>query len=271
MRLKEMRKNYLFWMSVFILGFFVLTSVFAPYICRYSPSQQSLSEKLLPPSEKHIFGTDEFGRDVFTRLLYAGRVSLSVALVAVIISTFLGTLIGITAGFFKGVVDAVIVKIIDVFLSIPTFFLILMVVSLWSPSLLNIMIVIGLTSWPSLARLVRAETLSVSERDFIKAVESLGLSKWRIMFVHILPNVLAPVVVAAVLGFGSAILVESGISFLGLGIQPPQASWGNMLASGKTYLGVAWWLSFFPGLAIFLVVLCFNLIGETLKQKWGGS
>jgi len=158
---------------------------------------------------------------------------------------------------------------IDIFLCMPTFFLILMVVAFWGPSVRNIMIVIGVTSWPGLARLVRAQVLSVSKRDYISAARSLGYGRMRIIFVHILPNVLAPIFVAAVLGIGGAILVESGISFLGLGVQPPFASWGNMLSSGRTYMGTAWWLSFWPGMAIFINVLSFNLVGEHLKDRFG--
>lgn len=262
-----MKKNYLGWTGAVILFIFIFAAVFAPHVSRFSPYEQNLSEKLLPPSSGHLFGTDEYGRDIFTRIVYASRVSLLVAVVAIVISTVIGTVMGLAAGFFRGFVDSVIVKVIDVFLCIPTFFLILMVVAFWSPSIVNIMIVIGITSWPGLARLVRAEVMSVSERDYISAVRVLGFSKTRIMFVHILPNVLAPVFVAAILGLGSAILIESGISFLGLGVQPPFASWGNMLASGKTYLGIAWWVSLWPGLAIFLTVLSFNLVGEMLKEE----
>ncbi|PIU18791.1 MAG: peptide ABC transporter permease [Elusimicrobia bacterium CG08_land_8_20_14_0_20_44_26] len=260
-------KNYLGLASAVLLLFFAASAIFAPRLARYSPYKQNLNEKLLPPSPAHLLGTDEYGRDVCSRLIYAGRISLSVAAVAVGISTVIGTVLGLAAGFFRGWVDSFIVKVIDIFLCIPTFFLILMVVAFWSPSVKNIMIVIGATGWPSLARLVRAEVMSVSARNYIQAVKVLGFSKLRIMFVHILPNVLAPIFVASVLGLGGAILVESGLSFLGLGVQPPLASWGNMLSSGRTYLGIAWWLSFWPGLAIFLTVLSFNLAGETLKER----
>ena len=263
--------NYIGLAGVVFLALLVFAAVFAPRICRFSPYEQNLSEKLLPPTVAHLFGTDEYGRDIFTRSVYAARVSLSVAAVAIVISTVIGTVLGLAAGFFKGFVDSLIVKITDIFLCIPTFFLILMVVAFWSPSITNIMIVIGITSWPGLARLVRAEALSVSERDYISAIKVLGFSKIRIMFIHILPNVLAPVFVAVILGLGSAILVESGISFLGLGVQPPFASWGNMLASGKTYMGIAWWVSLWPGLAIFLTVLSFNLVGEMLKESLAGQ
>ncbi|MBU4134719.1 ABC transporter permease [bacterium] len=261
------KEKLLLYLAVIMLAFFIAAAAFAPRLSGYSPYNQNLQERFSQPSRIHILGTDEFGRDVFSRIIYAGRVSLSVAAVAVVISVVIGTVLGLFAGYFGGWTDSLIVKLIDIFLCMPTFFLILMVVAFWGPSIRNIMIVIGVTSWPGLARLVRAEVLSVSKRDYILAVRALGYGKLRIIFVHILPNVLAPVFVAAVLGLGGAILVESGISFLGLGVQPPFASWGNMLSSGRTYMGTAWWLSFWPGFAIFLNVLSFNLVGEHLKEN----
>jgi len=254
--------------AVATLALFMAAAAAAPRLSGYSPYDQNLKERFSSPSRNHIMGTDEFGRDVFSRLIFAGRVSLSVAAVAVVISVLI-VVLGLFAGYFGGWADSVIVKLIDIFLCMPTFFLILMVVAFWGPSVRNIMIVIGVTSWPGLARLVRAEVLSVSKRDYISAVRALGYGRLRIIFIHILPNVLAPVFVAAVLGLGGAILVESGISFLGLGVQPPFASWGNMLSSGRTYMGTAWWLSFWPGAAIFINVLSFNLVGEHLKEKFG--
>jgi len=269
MRNKSESSLVFLYSAVAVLALFMAAAAAAPRLSGYSPYEQNLKERFSPPSRDHILGTDEFGRDVFSRLIHAGRVSLSVAGVAVVISVVIGAVLGLFAGYFGGWTDSVIVKLIDIFLCMPTFFLILMVVAFWGPSVRNIMIVIGVTSWPGLARLVRAEVLSVSKRDYISAARALGYGRLRIIFVHILPNVLAPVFVAAVLGLGGAILVESGISFLGLGVQPPFASWGNMLSSGRTYMGTAWWLSFWPGMAIFINVLSFNLIGEHLKEKFG--
>lgn len=238
----------------------------APLLSRNSPNEQHLTERLQRPSARHWFGTDDLGRDVFSRMLYGGRVSLRVGLLAVSISVIVGTLIGLTAGYFGGVVDAVLMRLVDIVLCFPTIFLILMVIAFLEPSLWNVMAVIGFTSWPGLARLVRGETLSLRERDFILAARGLGLSAPRILFVHLLPNLAAPILVSATLGVGGAILTESALSFLGLGVQPPIASWGNILTSGKDYLHVAWWLSVFPGLSILTTVLALNLFGEGLRD-----
>ena len=236
------------------------------YLAPSDPNLQNLPERLSAPSFKFWMGTDDLGRDIFSRMLYGARVSLSVGFIAVTLSTILGTLIGLLSGYCGGKVDAVIMRFVDVLLCFPTFFLILMVIAFLEPSILNVMAIIGLTSWTSLARLVRAETLSIREREYILAAKSMGLSHARIVFVHILPNVMAPILVSATLGVGSAILVESSLSFLGLGVQPPMSSWGGMLTTGKDYIHFAWWLSLFPGLAILLTTLAFNLLGEGLQS-----
>ena len=212
-------------------------------------------------------GTDDLGRDVFSRILYGARISLSVGCIAIFISVVLGSMIGLIAGYFGGWVDSVLMRCVDILLCFPTFFLILMVIAFLEPNLVNVMVVIGLTSWTALARLVRAECLSLRQRDFILAARALGLSHSRIVCVHLLPNVAPSILVNAILGIGSAILMESSLSFLGLGVQPPAASWGNMLTLGKDYIYFAWWLSVFPGLAILLTVLAFNFFGEGLREK----
>jgi len=251
-----------------IVGFLIIVSVFAPYLTPYQPYEQNLKERLKPPSKKHLLGTDELGRDLFSRMIYATRISLTVGFVAVGISTVIGTSLGLISGFSGGIVDLIVMRLVDVMLSIPVFFLLLMVIAYIGPSIYNVMIVIGITSWPALTRLVRAETLSVVKRPYIISVKSFGLSKIRILFVHVLPNVIVPVIVSATLGVGGAILAESSLSFLGLGVQPPTPSWGNILTSGKDYLGIAWWLSVFPGLAILITVLAWNLLGEGLREKF---
>jgi peptide/nickel transport system permease protein len=238
----------------------------APFLSRTPPNEQRLTERLQSPSAKHLLGTDDLGRDVFSRMLFGGRVSLRVGLWAMAISVTLGTLVGLTAGYFGGPVDVFLMRLVDIVLCFPTIFLILMVIAFLEPSLWNVMAVIGFTSWPGLARLVRGETLSLRERDFILAARGLGLSAPRILLVHLLPNLVAPILVSATLGVGGAILTESALSFLGLGVQPPFASWGNILTSGKDYLHVAWWLSVFPGLAILVSVLALNLLGEGLRD-----
>ncbi len=246
--------------------FLVLLSLGAPVITSYQPYAQNLETRLTPPNPQHWFGTDEFGRDVFARMLYGGRVSLSVGLVAVAISLAIGLFLGALAGYFGGWVDQVIMRTVDIVLCIPTLFLILMLITFIGPNLLNIMIVIGLTSWTELSRLVRAEFLTLRRRDYVSAAVALGVPDLRIIFRHILPNALAPVFISATFGVAGAILLESGLSFLGLGVQPPVPSWGNILTAGKDYITQAWWLTLFPGLAIFLTVLGYNLLGDGLRD-----
>jgi peptide/nickel transport system permease protein len=249
-----------------VVGVLVLTALLAPWVSPYHPSAQVLADRLLPPSAAHWLGTDSYGRDVLTRMLYGARVSLAVGLVAVTIYIVIGMAVGATAAYYGGWVDAVLMRLVDVLLCIPTFFLILMVVAFVGPSILNIMVIIGLTSWTDVARLVRGEVLSLKNREFIQAVRVIGASDGRIILLHLIPNALGPVLVVATLGVGGAILVESSLSFLGLGVQPPDPSWGNMLLEGKDHLTDAWWLVTFPGLAIFFTVLGYNLLGEGLRD-----
>ncbi len=244
----------------------VLVALLAPLISPYDPFAIDVEHVLEPPSLAHPCGTDLLGRDVLSRLIYGARISLEVGILAVGISLAIGVVLGAVAGYYGGWVDTVISRAIDIMLCFPTIFLILAVIAYLEPSIVNIMIVIGLTSWMGVARLVRAEFLSLKERDFVLAERALGASPWRIIFVHILPNALPPILVSATLGVGSAILVESALSFLGLGVQPPIPSWGNMLTEGKETLEVAWWLSVFPGLAILITVLAFNLLGEAIQE-----
>lgn len=248
---------------IFTLG---MLAVLAPFISPHDPVQQNLPSRLMPPSSEFVLGTDDLGRDVFSRMIFGIRISLTVGLVAVFISVLIGTILGLTSGYFGGWTDTIIMRIVDIMLCFPTFFLILLVIAFLEPSIYNVMIVIGLTSWPGLTRLVRAEVLSIREREFIQAAKLLGLSHFRIFSVHILPNVFSPIIVSATLRVGLAILTESGLSFLGLGVQPPTPSWGQMLTTGKDYIHLAWWLSLFPGIAILITVLAFNLLGEGLRD-----
>jgi peptide/nickel transport system permease protein len=211
-------------------------------------------------------GTDALGRDVMARLLHGGRVSLWVGFVAVGLSVAIGLVLGLVSGYFGGLVDEAVMRGVDVMLCFPSFFLILAVIAFLEPSLVNIMVVIGLTSWMGVARLVRAETLTLRRREFVLAARLAGSGTTHILFPHILPNAVAPVLVSATLGVAGAILVESSLSFLGLGVQPPTPSWGNMLMEGKDVLEIAPWLSIFPGLAILLTVLGYNLLGESLRD-----
>lgn len=253
-------------LGILIVGVMSLGAVFAPLIAPYDPNFINVDALLLPPSADHFMGTDALGRDVFSRILYGGRVSLWVGFVAVGIATAIGLALGLIAGYFGRVVDEIIMRGVDVMLCFPSFFLILAVIAFLEPSLTNIMIVIGLTGWMGVARLVRAETLSIRERDYVLAARSAGAGPVRIITRHIMPNAIAPVLVSATLGVAGAILTESSLSFLGLGVQPPDASWGNILMEGKEVLGIAWWLSVFPGVAILLTVLGYNLLGESLRD-----
>ena len=262
----SLKRHGMFLTGLTIVLIMSILALLAPWIAPYDPASLNLDQILMPPSPDHLLGTDELGRDVFSRLLYGARVSLWVGFVAVGISTAIGIVLGLASGYFGGWTDELIMRGVDVMLCFPSFFLILAVIAFLEPSLTNIMMVIGLTSWMGVARLVRAETLSLRERDYIAASRLAGASTSRLLFVHILPNALAPVLVSATLGVAGAILVESSLSFLGLGVQPPDASWGNMLMDGKNTLEIAPWLSLYPGLAILITVLGYNLLGESLRD-----
>jgi len=232
----------------------------------FDPGAISIAERLQAPSLGHLLGTDDLGRDVLTRILYGARISLLVGFVAVGIATAIGIVLGALSGFYRGWIDILVMRFVDIMLCFPTFFLILAVIAFLEPSIWNIMVIIGLTGWMGVARLVRAEFLSLRERDFVQAARALGASDRRLIFRHILPNALSPVLVSATLGVAGAILTESALSFLGIGVQPPTPSWGNMLIAGKQTLGTAWWLSVFPGLAILVTVLGYNLLGEGIRD-----
>ncbi|PKO54520.1 MAG: peptide ABC transporter permease [Betaproteobacteria bacterium HGW-Betaproteobacteria-2] len=249
-----------------IIAVIMMLALAAPLIAPFDPEAIDVKSILLPPSSTHWMGTDGLGRDVFSRMLFGARVSLMVGIVAVGIATLIGIVLGSISGYYRGWVDVFIMRLVDVMLSIPTFFLILAVIAFLTPSIWNIMIVIGLTSWMGVTRLVRAEFLSLRNREFVMASETLGARDGRLIFRHLLPNSLTPIIVSSVLGVASAVLVESGLSFLGLGVQAPQSSWGNILTDGKEYIEFAWWLSLFPGLAILITVLGYNLLGEGLRD-----
>ncbi len=266
--LSLLRRRPLLALGALMVGVLALSALLASVLAPYDPVAQSLGDRLLPPSAAHWMGTDAFGRDILSRLLYGSRISLAVGFVAVSIYILIGVLVGSLAAYYGGWVDALLMRLVDVLLCVPTFFLILMVVAFVGPSILNIMVIIGLTSWTDVARLARGEVLSLKSREYIQAARGLGYSDARIILKHLLPNALGPVLVVATLGVGGAILTESSLSFLGLGVQPPTASWGNMLMEGKDHLMDAWWLVLFPGLAIFLTVLGYNFLGEGLRDQW---
>ena len=253
--------------GIFIVGFFIIIAIFAPMIAPYNPGQMDIENILTAPSGSHIFGTDSLGRDLFSRMVYGARISLMVGFIAVGIAALIGIALGAIAGYYGKWVDAIIMRFIDMMLCFPTFFLILAVIALLEPSIINIMVIIGATSWMGIARLMRAEILSLKERDFIYAERAIGASDLRIITRHLIPNAMAPVLVSITLGIAGAILVESSLSFLGIGVQPPTPSWGNILSEGKAVMGAGWWMMLFPGLAIFITVLGYNLLGEGIREK----
>lgn len=259
-------KNPLFLSGFLIVATIALLAIFAPMIVPYAPDAVDVTRAYLEPSTQHLMGTDQLGRDVFSRMVYGARISLLVGIVAVSISTFVGILFGALAGYYGGKVDTLVMRFVDIMLCFPSFFLILAVIAFLDPSIFNIMAVIGLTSWMGIARLVRAEFLSIKQQEYLLAAQLQGLQDRILIMKHILPNALAPVFVSATLGVAGAILVESGLSFLGIGVQPPTPSWGNILTDGKAAIDFAWWLSVFPGLAILITVLGYNLLGEALRD-----
>jgi len=245
-----------------------LLALLTPLLAPYDPAAQGnlVTERFVGMSSAHPLGTDQFARDVLSRLLYGARISLLIGFVAVGISVTIGTLLGAVAGYVGGVVDGAIMRFVDMMVSFPQLVLLITIVAVFQPSIFVIIAVLGLTTWPTTARIVRGETLSLREREFVQAARALGYSKRRIILRHVIPNTLAPVIVAATLGIGQTIVLEAGLSFLSLGVQPPTPSWGTMVADGRLVLLEAWWLSTFPGLAIVFTVLSFNLVGDGLRD-----
>lgn len=265
---KQFKKNKMALSGAFIIIFFILASFLAPLIAPYNPDHVDLSSLGIPqpPSLRHLFGTDNFGRDCFSRALFGGRISLSVGFIAVFIFLFIGTFFGAVAGYYGGVFDTIIMRFVDVLLCLPTFFFILIIQVMLKPSIFSVMLVIGFTSWAGTARLVRGEILSLKEAPFVEASRAMGAKGRRIIFNHLLPNCMAPIIVTGTLGIAYTILLESVLSFLGFGVQQPQASWGNMLQGAQEYMISAPWLSIFPGILIMVTVLAFNFLGDGLRD-----
>lgn len=238
----------------------------APLIAPYNPDSLDLENTLSAPTWIHLFGTDNNGRDLLARCLYGGRISLSVGIVAMLVAMSIGTLVGATAGYVGGIADNILMRFVDIMLAIPTFFLLIIVSTMFQPSALNIMLVIGLFSWTYTARIVRGEFLALREREYIEAARAVGTGSIRIIVRHLLPNALGTITVQATLTVGYSILTESALSYLGLGIQPPLPSWGNLLTSAQEYVLVAPWLVYPPGILIAVTVLCIFIIGNTIRD-----
>lgn len=252
--------------SLIVLVFLYLLSFVGPLVFHRAPDELDLLNMLAPPSADHLLGTDETGRDVLARLIYGGQVSLIVGLIAMVIADTVGVLLGACAGYFGKATDAVIMRFTDALLAIPTFFLLLVVLSLFGPTLTKLEIAIGLTSWMGIARLVRGEFLRHKEAEFVQAARAIGASDARIIIRHILPQAASPVIVASSVLVGGAIIAESALSYLGLGIQPPQASWGNMLTGAQNFVWTAPALAIYPGVLIVITVSAFNYFGEGLRS-----
>lgn len=259
-------RNRLAVVGAVVVGVLVAVAMLAPWLAPWDPNRLDTKRILTPPSRSHWLGTDQLGRDVLSRVVYGSRVSLAVGFVSVGIATAIGVLLGAMAGYQGGLVDNVIMRLVDLMLVFPRFFLLLAVLALLRPSIWTIMAIIGLTGWMGVTRLVRAEFLTLREREFVVWSESSGAGALRVVLRHILPNAIAPVLVAMTLGIPAAILTESGLSFLGLGVQPPYATWGNILNDGKDVLEIAWWMTLYPGLAILITVLSYNLMGEGIRD-----
>jgi len=256
------------WPGLLICGAMALVALAAPILVPGDPSGLGeASERLLPPGPGHLLGTDILGRDVLERLIHGSRVSLLVGWVSVLVAVVMGTAIGMMAGLGPSWLDRLLTAVTDLFLAFPRIFLVLLLVSLSEPSLLLVMTVLGFTGWMGVARLVRAEALSLRQRDFVAVARGLGLSQVRVAVGHVLPNLLPTVIVAATLRIGGAILTESFLSFLGLGAQEPTVSWGAMIQQGRNYLLDGWWLTTFPGLAITATVIGYNLLGDGLRDR----
>lgn len=261
-----MRKNKLAMFGLVVLGGLLLAAIAAPLIAPFDPAEITELE-IQGPSLRHLFGTDDLGRDLLSRALYGARISLTVGAVAVIISVLIGTLLGALSGYYGSWLDSVIMRGVDVMLSFPSIFLILAIQVMLTPNIYNVMIIIGLTSWMGVARLVRGEFLRIRELQYVEAARAIGCSDFRIIFRHILPNASGPIIVAGTLGMAGAILTESALSFLGLGVQPPISSWGNMLMDSQAYMRDAPWMAIIPGLLILLAVLSLYFVGEGLREK----
>lgn len=255
-----------------LLAGFILVAVFAPQIAPHSPTQQNLLERLTPPMwleggvREHILGTDQLGRDMLSRLIFGTRVALIVGFGGVLIATVVGTLIGMVAGYFGGWYDTVAMRLVDAFVAIPNLILYLTVLGVFSPSVLLLIIVIGFVNWTTFARVVRAEVLSVKEREFVEASRAIGQRVRVILAQHVLPNIASSILVIATLNIAGIIILEASLSYLGFGVQAPTVTWGRMLSDGRAYLASAWWLATFPGLCITLLTLSFLFLGDWLRD-----
>ena len=267
---RRFKENKLAVISLYVICFFYLIAILAPFLATHDPSaiDNVLETRYQPPSWNHPFGTDEYGRDLYSRALYGARVSLSVGLLAVLIAITIGTLYGSVAGYFGGFIDNLMMRFVDVFIAFPTFFLLLMLVGVFEASIVAMILILGLTSWPGTARFIRGEVLSLKEKQFTEAARAIGLPHRTIILRHLIPNGISPVLVSAAMMVSSMIYAEAGLSFLGIGIRPPTPTWGNMMSSGRDALLVAWWVALFPGGILAATMLSFNLLADGLRDAF---
>lgn len=271
-RARFVRQLFLLWPSFVIVFGFVAMAVLAPVIAPYAPNHQDLLSRLRPPGysvmgKTYLLGTDQLGRDLLTRIIFGTRVSLVVASLSVMVSMLVGVSIGMVSGYYRGWVETILMRLVDIVLSIPALLLAIITVAVLGPGLKDLILVLGFTRWPRYARVAYGQTLSVMNRPYIEAQQALGSRAPRVLFKHVFPNILGPILVVATLEFGLMVLFEAGLSFLGLGVQPPTASWGSILSVGREYVSTAWWIATFPGICLFLLVLAINIVGDYLPER----
>jgi peptide/nickel transport system permease protein len=262
------------WWPLLLLAALVLCAVFAPWLAPLDPDRQNLLARLKAPGFEargvtYLLGSDELGRDIASRLIYGARVSLSVAFLSVVLSGVVGITVGMVAAYLRGWTETILMRLVDIFLSIPAILLAIITVAVLGPGFINVILVLALTRWPRYARVAYGQTLAIADQPFVTLSRAMGASTLRVLAIHILPNIIGPLLVVATLEFGLMVLFEAGLSFLGLGVQPPTASWGSMLSTGRNYVGSAWWIATFPGMALFALVLSANLIGDRFGDRIG--
>jgi len=263
---RHILKNRLSLTGLVLIFALLVFAVIGPYVAPYDPYTTDPINKLEDPSKAHIFGTDNLGRDILTRVLYGARISVTIAVIVLVVSGTIGTLIGIIAGYFGGGIDNILMRITDVFLAFPRLILAMAVAAALGRSLNNVVLAVAFTTWTIFARLARGQALAVKEEDYVEAARASGASSWRILFVHVLPLCISPVIIQGTIAMGGIILIVAGLGFVGFGAQPPTPEWGVMVSDGRNYLPTAWWACVFPGLAIMFTVLGFNLLGDGVRD-----
>lgn len=264
--MKQLLRNRRAVVGGIVLLIIVFMAILAPYVTTHDPVKQNIRNQLQPPSREHFFGTDQFGRDIYSRVIYGARLSLRVGFLAISFALVVGCFLGLVSGYYGGWLDMIVMRVIDILLALPGFLLALSIVAALGPGLENVIMAIGVSYIPSFARMMRSAVLATRELDYVDAAQALGASDWRIIFQHILPNSISPIIVLTTLSMAGAILSAAGLSFLGMGAQPPTPEWGSMIATARPFIRVSHWAVTVPGLAIFITVMCLNLVGDGLRD-----